>query len=561
MARIFRSISGKLYALVAFFAFSFVAVLTYELVSLNGALQDLKRHEIKSVVQTAYNVAEGYNELAVKGKLTQADAQKLAKVALRNMRYNDDADYVFIYDTQGVVQVHPAKPETEGQNMIMATDAVGKRHIKAFVDEATRNGEAYVDYAYEAPDGNNYDKVSYVSAFQPWGWVIGSGVLFDDIDAFFWKEASTSAGIASVFVVVAVSLGFFLVRTITHPLGLLNGTIFSMSQGELELKVEGIDRKDELGEMSRAVEGFRLNAIERQRLEEQEKLHDADRLRAMERTHELIANFRSAVSNSLGIVSQRATDMENAADELGAVATQTEAGSQEAARASQDASNNVETVASAAEELAASINEIMQQAVRSKEVVTIASDDARRSNEKVAELDEASHKIGEVVSLIHAIAEQTNLLALNATIEAARAGDAGKGFAVVAAEVKELATQTSKATEEISSLIGAIQSSSRETVESIGKISKVMEQVDGYTSAIASAVDQQGAATSEIANNVQQAAASTALASGHMSEVSGGVQVTTRSANTVRTATGELMTCTRELRDQIETFLEDVSVA
>ena len=152
--------------------------------------------------------------------------------------------------------------------------------------------------------------------------------------------------------------------------------------------------------------------------------------------------------------------MEQAADKLEEIASQTEDSSSQASASSQDASANVHSVASAAEELTASINEIMQQAVRSKEVVAVATEDTKISNGKVAELDDASRKIGEVVSLIQAIAEQTNLLALNATIEAARAGEAGKGFAVVAAEVKELATQTSKATEEISSLINAIQTSS-----------------------------------------------------------------------------------------------------
>ena len=245
--------------------------------------------------------------------------------------------------------------------------------------------------------------------------------------------------------------------------------------------------------------------------------------------------------------------------QLKEIAIETEGSSKEAANSSLNASNNVQTVASAAEELTASINEIMQQAVRSKEVVAIATEDARVSNEKVAQLDESSRKIGEVVSLIQAIAEQTNLLALNATIEAARAGEAGKGFAVVASEVKELANQTSKATEEISSLITAIQSSSRESVESIAKIANVMSKVDGYTTAIATAVDQQGAATGEIANNVQQAAESTHSASGNMNDVMDRAQVTTQSAETVKDATDQLKDSTDALRSQVETFLKEVA--
>nr|WP_321445374.1 cache domain-containing protein [uncultured Cohaesibacter sp.] len=558
MLKLFRSLSSKLYALVAFFTLSFVVMLVYQLQTLGWNLDSFKRNEIKSVVEVANNVVAKRYDMYKEGLLSEEEAKTEAKIALRSMRYQSK-DYVFVFDYKGTTVVHPVKPQTEGTNKINATDGDGKFHIKEFVELAQRDGSGYVGYVWKDPKGKSRDKLSYVQAFKPWGWVIGSGVLMSAVEDAFWKAAMTSAGIAGLLILVAVSFGFMLARSIAKPVQTLNQNILAIAQNELDVEVSGTDRVDEIGDMSRAVETFRVNAIERLRLEEQEKEHDKQRMEDAKRTRQLIETFQKQVSENLGIVNARTVEMEQAALKLKEIAIETEGSSREASTSSINASNNVQTVASAAEELTASINEIMQQAVRSKEVVAIATEDARISNEKVAQLDVSSRKIGEVVSLIQAIAEQTNLLALNATIEAARAGEAGKGFAVVASEVKELATQTSKATEEISSLITAIQSSSRESVESIAKIASVMSEVDGYTTAIASAVDQQGAATGEIANNVQEAAASTQSASGNMSDVTDRAQVTTQSAETVKEATDQLKDSTDELRSQIETFLKEVA--
>ncbi|WP_114009845.1 methyl-accepting chemotaxis protein [Cohaesibacter intestini] len=558
MFKLFRSLSSKLYALVAFFTLSFVVMLVYQLQTLGWNLDSFKRNEIKSVVEVAHNVIAKHHAMFKDGTLSEDEAKVRAKTSLRSMRYQGK-DYVFVFDYKGNTVVHPVKPDTEGTNKIKSTDGDGKFHVKEFVDLAQRDGSGYVDYVWKDPKGKSRDKLSYVKAFQPWGWVIGSGVLMSAVEEAFWKAALTSAGIAGLLILVAVGFGFMLARSIARPVSTLNQNILAIAQNKLDEPVSGTHRTDEIGDMSRAVETFRVNAIERLRLEEQEKEHDNKRMAEAQRTRRLIESFEKQVSENIGIVNGRTIEMEQAALQLKEIAIETEGSSREASNSSTNASNNVQTVASAAEELTASINEIMQQAVRSKEVVAIATEDARISNEKVAQLDESSRKIGEVVSLIQAIAEQTNLLALNATIEAARAGEAGKGFAVVASEVKELANQTSKATEEISMLITAIQSSSRESVESIAKIASVMSEVDGYTTAIASAVDQQGAATGEIANNVQEAAASTQSASGNMRDVMDRAQVTTQSAETVKDATDQLKDSTDILRSQIETFLREVA--
>ena len=274
---------------------------------------------------------------------------------------------------------------------------------------------------------------------------------------------------------------------------------------------------------------------------------------------ERIVAFRSEVETMLAGIGGAAELMHSTANVLSGVADNTQARASDTATISEQASANVQTVASAAEELSASISEIARQVELTTGIVNKATDGARSSNEKVAGLADGANKIGEVIGLIQDIAEQTNLLALNATIEAARAGEMGKGFAVVASEVKELATQTAKATEEIGAQVAAIQASTKDAVEAIGAITETMDEVNQYTAAIAAAVEEQGGATNDISRNVAEAADGTGQVAVNVAGLQAAVGETTESAGNVQTAASDVSSQAKSLNAAVEAFLKDVA--
>ncbi|MFH6786532.1 MULTISPECIES: methyl-accepting chemotaxis protein [Methylobacterium] len=378
------------------------------------------------------------------------------------------------------------------------------------------------------------------------------------------REAASRVTLTMFGVSILVTLGavLFCLLGIVRPLGRMTGAMRRLAEGDAASDIPGAGRRDELGAMAGALAVFRDNLVRTRRLEEETALAragaEAQRRQAM---REMADGFERAVGGIVGAVTAAATELQATAQVMTATASQTAGQSGGVAAAAQQAAANVETVAAAAEELGTSVQEIGRQVDGSARLAGAAVREAGESAAQVHALTEATARIGDVVGLISSIAAQTNLLALNATIEAARAGAAGRGFAVVAAEVKELAGQTAKATEEITGQIAAIQATTGQAVGAIGAITARIEEISGVATSIAAAVEEQGAATREIVRNVSQAAAGTGEVTTNIAGVARAADETGAAASQVLASASELSRQSEHLSAEVARFLDGVRAA
>jgi len=418
-----------------------------------------------------------------------------------------------------------------------------------------------------------------------------------DGDALFVAAVDSAESGVRLFIAIGVislliagAITFWVTGMIKKPIQALTSAMTELSGGNNDVDVPSAEEKNEIGEMARAVLVFKENAIEQERLkieaqrhaeeealreqqarEEEERRASAEREREQremaekqaqaEKVSALIAGFESKVSNVLETVALATRELQATADSMTTTAGSSQELAEGVAASSNEASQNVQTVAAAAEELTSSINEISRQVQQANEVSEKAVIEADKSTTSVSALAETAKKISEVVEMINDIAGQTNLLALNATIEAARAGDAGKGFAVVASEVKSLANQTAKATEEIAQQIDDMQNATDSAVTAIGNIDDVITSIRQSTVGISSAIEEQSAATNEISRNVQEASNGTSEVSSKIGTVSAKASETGAAAGEVQSASSRLDELARQLKTDIESFLQDVRAA
>ncbi len=385
---------------------------------------------------------------------------------------------------------------------------------------------------------------------------------FAEATAHSTKTARTALlGLIALAFVAGSALAVLIGRSITRPISSMSAAMRRLAGGDTAVVIPAQGARDEMGEMAKAVEVFRANAVARMELEAQQAQEQTARQRRADRVDQLVRGFQGRVAASLGVVTSAATELDATARSMTGVADSTSSQAVASSAAAEETSANVQTVAAAAEEMVSSLSEIERQVRRSHAVAGEAAREAGASNAAMARLGSAAEQIGNAVTTIAGIAGQTNLLALNATIEAARAGDAGKGFAVVASEVKALAQQTARATEEVGGHIAAIQAATAEAITAIRQIDETIGAMNEISGTITETIEQQAAATQEISRNASEAARGTQDVSANIAQVLTSAGETGGAAAQVLSAAEELATQSLHVKQEVDDFLRAIQAA
>jgi methyl-accepting chemotaxis protein len=548
------SISWRLYCLVGLSLFILAGTLVFSLLESYSASERERKAGLAQMNDTALSVMKKYQALEASGALTRDQAQTEAKAVISAMRYDNGSGYFWINDMHPRMVMHAVKPEMNGSDLTQNKDPNGKFLFVEFVKVVQASGKGFSDYYWPKPGADQpVEKFSHVAGFEPWGWIVGTGVYVDDLDAMFRRDAFTFAGIFSIGAVLLIGGAWFVVKSVTGPLSKVRQVLQSIAGGASGVVVPCTEQRNEIGDMARALLVLRDSVEERTALQARE----ADQQRAIaaersasERAISSAADRQSRAMGELGLAleSLAAGDLSVSLGEIGedyaklrndfnsavgslnsAIRAISETGfvvrdsASDISGATGNLAKRTEQQAAALEETAAALDEITttvriasQRAGEARQMVNETKTSAGRSGEIVrnaiaamGRIEDSSSKISQIISVIDEIAFQTNLLALNAGVEAARAGEAGRGFAVVASEVRELAQRSANAAKEIKVLISnSVQEVEggvalvRSTGDALVEIAALVEKVNAHVETIATTSQEQASGLQEINSSV-----------------------------------------------------------
>jgi methyl-accepting chemotaxis protein len=536
----------RINVLVAFAIVCQLCVAIYQLDDFHRQMAEDRQHELAAMTALATSVVKHEDELVKAGKLTLAQGQANAKERISQLRFADN--YFWINDMTPRMVMHPAKPELNGTELSGLKDPDGRAIFVEMTGIARTSGSGFLNYHWPKPGSDKAQpKLSYVTSFPAWGWVIGTGVYVDDLETAFWSEVRLPIGIILAAVAFCTVISFSLARRISLSILGMSQNMEEIAQGNLDAEIEGTERADELGRMAKALAVFKAAAVEKIELEAsaREERERADRERreaeamAIEQERTLVVHsFGGALSRlaakdlTFRFVDAVPDAYRQLQDDFNAAVTQLEqamsgvsssslainSGTNEISTAADDLSRRTEQQAASLEETAAALEQITatvkkaaEGATHARDLVSTAKVAAERSGDVVTRavaamggIEQSSQRISQIIGIIDEIAFQTNLLALNAGVEAARAGDAGRGFAVVASEVRALAQRSSGAAKDIKNLINASSTQIGEGVALVGQTGTALERIIDHVNEIAGVISDIAAGAQEQAQGLDQ---------------------------------------------------------